>query len=69
MAPLTQARGTPTKDPLDPNKSCTPNDSMAEYYDQCASTGLIITEATSVSKVGYNWLNSPQIQTLEEIAG
>jgi N-ethylmaleimide reductase len=68
MAPMTRARGTPTEDPLDP-KSRTPNDLVAEYYEQRASAGLIITEATSVSEEGYGWLNSPEIRTPEQIAG
>lgn len=36
---------------------------MAEYYSQRASVGLIITEATVVSKQGIGWLNSPGINT------
>ena len=42
---------------------------MAEYYEQRASAGLIITEATAVSEEGYGWLNAPQISTAEQIAG
>jgi len=34
---------------------------MAGYYSQRASVGLIITEATVVSKQGIGWLNSPGI--------
>jgi N-ethylmaleimide reductase len=34
---------------------------MAEYYAQRASAGLIITEATVISKQGIGWLNSPGI--------
>jgi len=36
---------------------------MAEYYAQRASAGLVITEATVVSKQGIGWLNSPGIYT------
>jgi N-ethylmaleimide reductase len=42
---------------------------MAEYYEQRASGGLIITEATGISEEGYGWLNSPEIRTPEQIAG
>lgn len=36
---------------------------MAKYYAQRASAGLVITEATVVSKQGIGWLNSPGIYT------
>jgi N-ethylmaleimide reductase len=62
LAPLTRARCTPTEDPLD-TVSRTPNDLMATYYEQRASAGLIITEATAVSEEGYGWLNSPELRT------
>jgi N-ethylmaleimide reductase len=39
---------------------------MAEYYAQRASAGLIITEATVVSKQGIGWLNSPGIYSDEQ---
>ena len=42
------------------------NGLMAEYYSQRASVGLIITEATVVSKQGIGWLNSPGIYTDEQ---
>jgi 2,4-dienoyl-CoA reductase-like NADH-dependent reductase (Old Yellow Enzyme family) len=42
---------------------------MAEYYEQRASAGLIITEATSISEEGHGWLNAPQIATPDEVAG
>ena len=34
---------------------------MAEYYSQRASAGLIISEATVISKQAIGWLNSPGI--------
>jgi N-ethylmaleimide reductase len=40
-----------------------PNSLMAEYYAQRASAGLLITEATVVSKQGIGWLNTPGIYT------
>jgi len=51
LAPMTRARcvvGTNV-----------PNDLMAEYYEQRAGAGLLITEATAVNPVGYGWANAP----------
>jgi len=42
------------------------NKMMAEYYSQRASVGLIITEATAISKQAIGWLNSPGIYTDEQ---
>ena len=39
---------------------------MAEYYAQRSSAGLIISEATVVSKQGIGWLNSPGIYSDEQ---
>jgi N-ethylmaleimide reductase len=52
MAPLTRSRAGEMR---------LPNALMAEYYSQRAAAGLIITEATVVSKQGIGWLNSPGI--------
>ena len=52
MAPLTRSRAGEIR---------LPNALMAQYYAQRASAGLIITEATVVSKQGIGWLNSPGI--------
>ena len=57
MAPLTRSRA---------GEERLPNSLMAEYYRQRASAGLIITEATVVSKQGIGWLNSPGIYTDEQ---
>ncbi|HSO72655.1 MAG TPA: alkene reductase, partial [Thermodesulfobacteriota bacterium] len=57
MAPLTRSRA---------GEERLPNALMAEYYAQRASAGLIITEATVVSKQGIGWLNSPGIYTDEQ---
>lgn len=54
MAPLTRGRASPEG---------VPNRLMAEYYEQRASAGLIISEATAVSAMGHGWLNSPGIYT------
>lgn len=67
LAPMTRARCTPTEDPMDPTNA-TPNDLMAEYYEQRASGGLLITEATAISELGSGWLNAPHIRTPEQVA-
>ena len=45
------------------------NDLMAEYYFQRASAGLLITEATVISKQGIGWLGSPGIYTEQMVEG
>lgn len=57
MAPLTRARAGTER---------VPNALMAEYYAQRATAGLIITEATTISKQANGWLNSPGIYTDEQ---
>jgi N-ethylmaleimide reductase len=52
MSPLTRSRA---------GEQRMPNALMAEYYAQRASAGLIISEATVVSKQGIGWLNTPGI--------
>lgn len=52
MAPMTRARA---------GEERLPHSLMAEYYAQRASAGLIITEATVISKQGIGWLNTPGI--------
>jgi N-ethylmaleimide reductase len=39
---------------------------MVQYYDQRASAGLIITEATVISKQGIGFLNTPGIYSDEQ---
>jgi N-ethylmaleimide reductase len=46
-----------------------PNDLMAEYYSQRCSAGMLITEATVVSKQGIGWIDSPGIYTDEMVGG
>lgn len=46
-----------------------PNDLMAEFYYQRSSAGLLITEATVVSKQGNGWIDSPGIYTDEMVKG
>lgn len=59
MAPLTRGRA-------DANRI--PKDIVADYYAQRASAGLIIAEATAVSKEGAGWLNAPGIYSDTQIA-
>jgi len=68
LAPLTRARCTPTEDPLDV-KNTIPNELMATYYEQRASGGLLITEATAISEEGSGWLNAPHICNEQQVAG
>ncbi|MDV3000916.1 MAG: N-ethylmaleimide reductase [Chroococcopsis gigantea SAG 12.99] len=60
LAPLTRSRAGTER---------MPNDLMAEYYAQRASAGLIITEATVISKQGIGWLNTPGIYSDEQVEG
>lgn len=60
MAPMTRARAGSER---------IPNALMAEYYAQRASAGLIITEATVVSKQANGWVNSPGIYSEEQAEG
>jgi N-ethylmaleimide reductase len=46
-----------------------PNDLMAEYYYQRSTAGLLITEATVVSKQGIGWIDSPGIYAEEMVEG
>lgn len=57
MAPLTRARA---------GKERMANALMAEYYAQRASVGLVITEATVISKQANGWINSPGIYSDEQ---
>jgi len=49
--------------------SRTPNDVQALYYEQRASGGLVITEATGISEEGYGWRNAAAIYTDEHVEG
>jgi len=61
MAPMTRAR---TAQPGN-----VPTALMAEYYQQRASAGLIITEATQISPQGQGYSWTPGIHSAEQIAG
>lgn len=60
MSPLTRGRAQPDG---------TPVELMAQYYVQRASAGLIVTEATAISKQGAGWLGAPGIYTDAHVAG
>lgn len=55
---------TPTEDAFD-IKCTLPNETMALYYEQRASGGLLISEATAISEDGSGWRNAPHIRTKE----
>jgi N-ethylmaleimide reductase len=57
MSPLTRSRAGVQR---------LPNKLMAEYYAQRSTAGLIVSEATVVSKQGIGWLNSPGIYADEQ---
>ena len=54
MVPMTRGRA---------GKERVPGDLMAEYYFQRSGAGLLITEATVISKQGIGWIDSPGIST------
>lgn len=61
MAPLTRMRSSPGD---------LPNDLMRDYYTQRASSGgLIISEATPISRQGYGYAGAPGIYDDAQIAG
>lgn len=60
MAPLTRNRAGAGNVPQAMN---------VEYYDQRASAGLIITEATQISPQGVGYPNTPGIHTDEQVQG
>lgn len=53
MAPMTRGRAAST--------GGTPTAIMADYYRQRARAGLIVTEATAISRQGIGWINAPGI--------
>lgn len=58
MAPLTRTRATPEH---------VPTEIMIEYYTQRASAGLIISEATGISRQGLGWPAAPGLWTREQV--
>ena len=60
MAPLTRARA---------GREGVPNELMAAYYGQRASSGLIISEATGISREGLGWPNAPGLWSDAQVEG
>ena len=60
MSPMTRGRAQPDGTPIE---------LMAQYYVQRASAGLIVTEATAISRQGAGWLGAPGIYTDSHVAG
>lgn len=58
MAPLTRARAT---------RDHVPTPIMAEYYAQRASAGLIIGEATGISRQAVGWPYAPGLWSAEQV--
>jgi N-ethylmaleimide reductase len=59
MAPLTRCRAI----------NHIPNELMAEYYEQRASAGLVITECTMVTEGTSSFGNDPGIYSAEQVEG
>ena len=60
MAPLTRGRA---------GREGIPNALMAEYYAQRAAAGLLISEATGISREGLGWPNAPGLWTPAQVDG
>jgi N-ethylmaleimide reductase len=60
MAPMTRNRA---------GAGQVPTELMARYYEQRASGGLIVTEASQVAPEGVGYPNTPGIHTPEQVAG
>jgi 2,4-dienoyl-CoA reductase-like NADH-dependent reductase (Old Yellow Enzyme family) len=60
MAPLTRARA---------GREAVPNELMAAYYSQRASAGLIVSEATGISREGLGWPNAPGLWNDAQVEG
>lgn len=60
MAPLTRGRAT---------REHVPTPLMAEYYGQRAGAGLIISEATGISRQGLGWPFAPGLWTRAQVEG
>ena len=60
MAPMTRGRAT---------REHVPTAMMGEYYAQRACCGLIISEATGISRQGLGWPYAPGLWTREQVEG
>ena len=60
MAPLTRGRAT---------KEAVPTDLQRDYYAQRAGAGLIISEATGISREGLGWPYAPGLWGADQVEG
>ena len=60
MAPLTRCRG---------DADLAPTDLVTTYYEQRASAGLIVSEASPISQQGVGYPNTPGLFTDKQVAG
>ena len=60
MAPLTRGRAT---------RDAVPTPMMGEYYAQRATAGLIISEATGISREGLGWPYAPGLWSADQVEG
>jgi N-ethylmaleimide reductase len=60
MAPLTRGRAT---------REHVPTPIMADYYAQRTAAGLIISEATGISREGLGWAYAPGLWTEAQVEG
>ena len=60
MAPLTRDRAGPGQ---------VPTPMMATYYQQRATAGLIVTEATQICAEGQGYLDTPGLYSAEQVTG
>ncbi len=60
LAPMTRGRAGAER---------IPNEVMADYYWQRSGAGLLITEATVISRQGIGWIDSPGIFSDEMVEG
>ena len=60
MAPLTRGRA---------GDAGIPNAMMVQYYADRADAGLIISEATGISRQGHGWIGAPGIWTAQQVEG
>ncbi|HEV7659109.1 MAG TPA: alkene reductase [Allosphingosinicella sp.] len=60
MAPLTRGRAT---------REHVPTELMQTYYAQRAAAGLILSEATGISRQGLGWPYAPGLWTPEQVEG
>lgn len=58
MAPLTRGRAT---------RDSVPTPVMADYYGQRGDAGIILSEATGISREGLGWAHAPGLWNSEQV--